>query len=85
MIRYLMKCGHATTEKDTEGNYFCDECNCKSIERKIISVTDGLVGRKAINKRGKIVISRWDLPGFIYFPDREFDSFFSKEKLRRDW
>ncbi len=68
---YLMECGHIVIglkDKDQK----CDRCNCTKISKTINSTTDGLEGRYAKSKR-KVVKSRWDLPGFVYQPNEEFD------------
>lgn len=50
----------------------CKRCNCRIVEKEIVSVTDRLEGRIAKCKR-KSVKSRWDLPGFVYQPDEDYD------------
>lgn len=68
---YLMECNHLASQK--RGKYpVCQRCNCTKIVKEIKSVTDGLEGRLAKCKR-KSVKSRWDLPGFVYQPDKDFD------------
>ena len=69
--RYLMRCGHMVEEVKGE-HPECKRCKCTRIKMKINSVFDGLEGRKAFCKH-KSVKSRWDLPGFIYQPDEDFD------------
>lgn len=69
--KYLMECNHVATQ--VRGKYpKCERCNCTKIIKVINSVTDGLEGRYAKCKRKKVK-SRWDLPGFVYQPDKEFD------------
>ena len=66
-----MDCNHLIECKKSEIPV-CERCNCRIIEKEIISVTDGLDGRIAKCKR-KSVKSRWDLPGFVYQPDEDYD------------
>lgn len=68
MNKFLWKCGH-TSEGDC-----CSICGCEQIEFRIHNVRDHLDGRQA-RCGNKIIKSRWDLPGFIYRPNEEYDLF----------
>ena len=65
-----MKCGHAITKR--EG--YCKRCGEKEVVFVAKNVTDRLEGREAVCGE-KVVKSRWDLPGFIYRPEKERDEF----------
>lgn len=67
---YLLKCGHVF--KATNNKIHCDRCNCSEIDKFLNSAYDGLNGRKARSKN-KEVKSRWDLPGFVYQPEKDYD------------
>lgn len=69
--KYLMECNHVVVVLKGK-TPICTRCNCSKAISLIKSVTDGLEGRYAKSKN-KIVRSRWDLPGFVYQPDEEFD------------
>ena len=71
---YLLKCGHVFKENILE-QVHCDRCNCDEIEKKLNSAYDGLENRKAKCKN-KYVKSRWDLPGFVYQPEKDYDLYF---------
>ena len=68
MKKYLWKCGHVS-----EGDK-CSICGCVELQFQIHNIRDHLDGRLAICGN-KIIKSRWDLPGFIYRPDEEYDLF----------
>ena len=70
---YLLKCGHVFIDNKQEIK--CSRCNCNEIDKKLLSAYDGLKGRKAKCKH-KEVKSRWDLPGFIYQPEKDYDLYF---------
>ena len=76
---FLMKCGHVVScsYKSQRYTHFvrCSRCNCTEIKFKLKSVYDRLQGRYAVCGNRKVK-SRWDLPGFIYRPNEEFDTFF---------
>lgn len=66
-MKYYFRCGHLGDNKKK-----CDICDCESILFKISTPRDRLQGRKA--KYGnRLVDSRWDLPGFVYRPNEEYD------------
>lgn len=70
---YLLECGHVFPADAKEIR--CNRCNCSEIKKKLLNVYDGLKGRKA-KCRHKEVKSRWDLPGFVYQPEKEYDLYF---------
>ena len=72
MKYYLLKCGHVFLGKK---DIYCKRCNCNEIDKVFTGVYDGLEGRYAKSKK-KIVKSRWDLPGFVYQPEKENDLYF---------
>lgn len=69
MKYYLMDCGHIIYNKP---DIICERCNCSKVKQMYTNVYKGLEGRYAYSKDKKVK-SRWDLPGFVYQPDKDFD------------
>ena len=72
MKYYLLKCGHIFLSKK---DIICERCGCREIDKVFNGVYDGLEGRVARSKK-KVVKSRWDLPGFVYQPNKDYDLYF---------
>lgn len=69
MKKYLFECGHVSAGDK------CSICGSERIQFQIHNIRDHLDGRFAMCGK-KIIKSRWDLPGFIYRPNEEYDLFF---------
>ena len=78
-MRFYMKCGHLAIFDPEHNCARCSRCGCTKIEFKITSNYTNLENRKAKYKN-KIVKSRWDLPNFVYRPDKEYDLFYYLKK-----
>ena len=59
----------------------CKRCNNDNVICEIRKVTDLLEGRYAKCGNRKVK-SRWDLPGFIFRPDDDYDLFFNGDKTK---
>lgn len=76
MPRYLMECNHVViVPKGRAHRACCSRCNCERIKEKLNTVRSSLDGRYAVCGERKVK-SRWDLPGFVYRPEQEYDVFF---------
>ena len=69
MKYYLMKCNHIIYNKE---KIYCERCKCNEVKKLYSNVYENLEGRFAYCKTKK-VRSRWDLPGFVYQPEKDFD------------
>ena len=76
--KYLMECNHVVSVNNLFlDTIICKRCRCKKIKKILTSNTDCLEGRKAKSRLdGRFVKSRWDLPKFIYRPNKDYDLYF---------
>ena len=82
MPRYLMECNHVViVPKGRAHRACCPRCNCEQIKLKLNTVRSSLDGRYAVCGERKVK-SRWDLPGFVYRPEQEYDAFFFGRSTR---
>lgn len=82
MPRYLMECNHVViVPKGRAHRACCPRCNCEQIKEKLNTVRSSLDGRYAVCGERKVK-SRWDLPGFVYRPEQEYDTFFFGRSTR---
>lgn len=77
MENVLMKCGHTTSIKDSDGNYVCPICvgltpNARIAEEKKVD----LKNRTAKCTCGCERPSNYNLPFFEYCPNSQYDSFY---------
>jgi hypothetical protein len=76
-----MKCGHIADSHDPYGNPVCSSCTefnnkADEIEKECVGNV-GLEGRLAKCVYGdNKTVSRWELSGFNYFPENEFDEYY---------